>query len=103
MPLYLVSHAVDLTTNQQDTLATAITKLHTELFTAPALFVNVRFSAASQHVGYVGGKKGQVNSISAHVRHGPSRTPEMYDRLCIGVAKAWAETVSGTFLLVLGV
>jgi len=99
MPLYLISHAAPLSTAQQDTLAAAITKIHTELFTAPALFVNVRFSEASQHVGYVGGKKGQVNSINAHVRHGPSRTAEMYDKLCLGVSKAWADAVSGVISL----
>jgi len=93
MPLYLISHVTPLSTSQQDTLASPITKLHTELFTTPSLFVNVRFSNALQHVGFVGGKRAATNSISAHVRHGPMRTAELYDKLMVGIADAWARTV----------
>jgi len=93
MPLYLISHAVPLNNTQKDTLATEITKIHTTLFTTPSLFVNVRFTPADQHVGYVGGKKMQTNSISAHVRHGPARGKEMYDSLVRNVAKVWGTVV----------
>ncbi|KIW01864.1 uncharacterized protein PV09_06713 [Verruconis gallopava] len=93
MPLYLVSHAQDLTDEQRDRLAQGITKIHTSIFTAPSLFVNVRFSPASQYVGYVGGKRSTVSSITGHVRHGPSRTQVMYDELTSSISKLWAETV----------
>lgn len=94
MPLYEISHAVDLAPAQQDQIAEAITKIHTEMFTAPRLFVNVRFSPSSNFVGYVGGKKVSVNSIVGHVRHGPSRTPEMYEEVMSKIGKVWAEIVS---------
>lgn len=94
MPLYLVSHAVDLSDEQKDKLAAEITKIHTNLFTAPSLFVNVRFSPADQYQGYVGGKRSQVNTIQGHVRHGPSRTPVMYEELTSSINKLWGEVVS---------
>jgi hypothetical protein len=93
MPLYLISHATDLSFPQQDKLAEGITKIHTELFFTPSLFVNVRFSPASNYLNYVGGKRSTVNSISAHVRHGPSRTPVMYDELTTTIAELWKEVV----------
>jgi len=93
MPLYLISHATPLSSSQKDTLASEITKVHTSLFTTPSLFVNVRFTPADQHVGYVGGKKIQTNSISAHVRHGPARGKEMYDSLVRKVSEVWGSVV----------
>jgi hypothetical protein len=93
MPLYLISHAIPLSSSQQDTLAAGITKTHTTLFTTPSLFVNVRFNPADQHVGYVGGKKTQTNSISAHVRHGPARGKEMYNKLVHNIAELWEDVV----------
>jgi len=93
MPLYLFSHAEDLSSEQKDRLAQKITKIHTELFTAPSLFVNVRFSPASQYDGYVGGKRSTVNTVQGHVRHGPSRTPAMYEELTAAIGKLWKEEV----------
>ncbi|KAF2428328.1 hypothetical protein EJ08DRAFT_560761, partial [Tothia fuscella] len=93
MPLYLLSHAAPLSESQQDELAQAITKTHTTLFTAPSLFVNVRFTSASGYIGYVGGKRSHVNTIVTHVRHGPSRTKKMYDQLVGEVASVWANIV----------
>jgi hypothetical protein len=97
MPLYLISHAVSLTPSQKDLLAKYITQIHTNLFTTPSLFVNVRFAPSDQHVGYVGGKKVQTNSISAHVRHGPARGKEMYDKLVRNIAEVW-EKIASPFL-----
>jgi hypothetical protein len=94
MPLYLISHATPLSSSQRDTLAAEITKIHTSLFTTPSLFVNVRFTPADQHVGYVGGKKVQTNSISAHVRYGPARGRDMYLQLVGKVAELWGNVVS---------
>merc|ERR1711939_397210 len=67
--------------------------IHTNIFTAPSLFVNVRFSPASQYTGYVGGKRSQVNTIQGHVRHGPSRTPVMYEELTSKINELWGEVV----------
>ncbi|TKA77197.1 hypothetical protein B0A49_01842 [Cryomyces minteri] len=93
MPLYEVEHICPLTVSQQDELAAAITKIHTEKFTAPALFVNVRFTNISEQTTYVGGKRRQTNRILAHVRHGPSRTQDDYADLCSKITKVWDATV----------
>jgi phenylpyruvate tautomerase PptA (4-oxalocrotonate tautomerase family) len=98
MPLYIVSNVTPLTAAQQDALAQALTDIHTATFTTPALFVNVRFTPASQHVGYVGGKKVQTNSITAHVRHGPSRGKELYNQLVKKIAAVWGDIVSSLLL-----
>lgn len=94
MPLYIISHATALSPAQQDELAQAVTDIHTSLFTTPSLFVNVRFTPASAHIGYVGGKKCQTNSITAHVRHGPARGKELYDQLVKRIAATWGNIVS---------
>lgn len=57
MPLYDVEHICKLSDSQQDELAGAITKIHSEQFSAPALFVNVRFTDISQQALYVAGKR----------------------------------------------
>ena len=57
MPNYEVEHTTPLTPQQQDALAEAITKIHTEKFSAPSLFVNVRFTDIFKHAVYVAGKR----------------------------------------------
>lgn len=57
MPLYEIEHVIQLSADQKDELAKAITQIHSHLFTTPSLFVNVRFTDTSQHDVYVGGKK----------------------------------------------
>ncbi|KAI9728152.1 MAG: hypothetical protein M1828_004613 [Chrysothrix sp. TS-e1954] len=57
MPMYEVEHVVPLNDSQRDELAEFITRTHTELFVAPRLFVNVRFTDISQHFTYVAGKR----------------------------------------------
>ena len=60
MPLYDVEHTTSLTSSQRDALAMAITKIHSEKFTTPKLFVNVRFVDLRQRKGeahYVAGKE----------------------------------------------
>jgi phenylpyruvate tautomerase PptA (4-oxalocrotonate tautomerase family) len=98
MPLYSISHATSLSDEQQDQLAEGITKIHTNLFAAPRLFVNVHFSPASDYKGYVGGKRKQANIIRGRVRHGPSRTPVMYEELMNSINKLWGEVVSACLL-----
>lgn len=57
MPFYVISHTDDMTLQQRDDLAAAITTTHTTLFTTPSLFVNVKFEHSSETSYYVGGKR----------------------------------------------
>ena len=57
MPMYEVEHACVLTPSQKDDIAEAITKIHSEQFTAPRTFVNVRFTDISEQYTYVAGKR----------------------------------------------
>lgn len=90
MPNYEVEHICPLTVGQQDELAEAITIIHSEHFSTPKLFVNVRFTNISDHPTYVAGKRRNANRIFAYVRHGPSRTQEDYDAVSEAINKAWA-------------
>lgn len=57
MPWYVVTLRDPIGSSERDELASAITKAHTNLFTTPSLFVNVRFEDASNVHHYVGGKR----------------------------------------------
>ena len=57
MPNYEVEYSFPMTDDQQHALADAITKIHSELFTAPSLFVNVRFTNVTGHALYIAGKR----------------------------------------------
>lgn len=57
MPYYHVQHATPLSDEQQDKIAASITRIHTELFNAPAIFVNVEFTEHSKAKTYVAGKR----------------------------------------------
>jgi len=60
MPMYDVEHTTPLTSSQRDALAKTITHIHSETFTTPKLFVNVRFVDLSQRKGeyrFVAGKE----------------------------------------------
>lgn len=60
MPLYDVEHTTPLSKSQRDALAQAITKIHSETFTTPKLFVNVRFvdlGKRRDEVQYIAGKE----------------------------------------------
>ncbi|KAL1883210.1 hypothetical protein Daus18300_000268 [Diaporthe australafricana] len=96
MPWYIVSHREPIAAPQRDELASAITKVHTGLFTTPSLFVNVRFEDASKIPHYVGGKPKLVNAIQAHVRSGPSRPRSSYNELCRQLRVAWESVLITT-------
>jgi len=65
MPLYEVEHVIPLTSDQKDLLASAITTIHSQLFTTPSLFVNVRFANVANADTYIGGKRvGEKRSLS---------------------------------------
>ncbi len=104
MPLYLItlSHPHLLTSSQRRSLAQSITTIHSALFSAPSLFVNVRFTNAATGtsgdgngaaIAFAGGQEANTNFIAAHVRHGPSRPREKYDELCAKLKSAWDEAV----------
>lgn len=96
MPFYTVHHVAPLSEQQQDALATAITKIHSDKFTTPKIFVNVRFNDISKEVRYVGGKRRAANLIEGNVRHGPSRTHGDYEDLITQIEAAWQKIVPGS-------
>ncbi|THZ24064.1 hypothetical protein D6C91_03435 [Aureobasidium pullulans] len=98
MPAYEVEHVCPLTDDQKDLLASAITKIHSQQFSAPKLFVNVRITDISGQRTYVAGKQYKSNRIFAYVRHGPSRTQSDYDAVSKALTQAWEEIVPGTEL-----
>lgn len=57
MPVYDVEHIHPLSDRQQDRLAEEITKIHSEKFDAPRLFVNVNFKNITNIRTYVAGKR----------------------------------------------
>ncbi|TIA78460.1 hypothetical protein D6C76_04051 [Aureobasidium pullulans] len=98
MPAYEVEHVCPLTDDQKDRLASAITKIHSQQFSAPKLFVNVRITDISGQRTYVAGKQYKSNRVFAYVRHGPSRTQSDYDAVSKALTQAWEEIVPGTEL-----
>jgi len=56
MPLYEVSHGTPLTGAQKGQLASAITKLHHELYSSPSYFISVKFTDNSEDKFFIGGK-----------------------------------------------
>jgi phenylpyruvate tautomerase PptA (4-oxalocrotonate tautomerase family) len=95
MPEYDVRTIIPLTEQQQDSLAEKITTIHSEKFTAPRLFVNVKFTDISKVPAYVGGKRHKGNHIFASVRVGPSRTQADWDDLSVQIVDAWNSVVGG--------
>ena len=95
MPIYEVQHACPLSISQKDELASAITHIHSQLFTTAKLFVNVSFTDASQADIYTGGKRNVSNHIRAYVRVGPTRTQQDWNELCKQIEKAWYD-IAGT-------
>ena len=89
MPLYEVSHAIPLSISQKDELALVLTLIHSEKFTTPKNFVNVKFTDVSEAWTYIGGERRRANHIRAHVRAGPSRTQKDWNELCKDVEAAW--------------
>lgn len=57
MPRYEIEHVCFLTESQKDELAEAITRIHSDTFTTPRLFVNVRITDVSKQDHYVAGKR----------------------------------------------
>ncbi|KAI3397601.1 hypothetical protein diail_10573 [Diaporthe ilicicola] len=96
MPWYIVCLREPIDATQRDELASAITRVHTNIFTTPSLFVNVRFEDESKVHHYVGGKPKLVNSIQSHVRSGPSRPRSSYNELCRQLRVEWESVLPTT-------
>ncbi|CAH0036451.1 unnamed protein product [Clonostachys rhizophaga] len=93
MPLYEIAHTIPLTDDQKDSLAAAITELHSSKFTVPRMFINVIFTNISNVPIYTGGKRTTAsNRIVARVRRG-SRSREDFNSLCSEIRTAWARIV----------
>ena len=90
MPRYDVQHVVALTSAQKKEFAEAITKLHSEAFKAPRLFINVIYTDISERTAYIGGKERKGNHILAHVRLG-HRGMEDFRKLCREITAAWEQ------------
>jgi hypothetical protein len=96
MPLYEIQHVTTLTPSEQDSLAEAITQIHSTKFTTPKMFVNVKFTPSSDITTYVGGKRKSGNHILATVRVGASRSQKDFEDLCTEIVKAWERIVPAT-------
>ncbi|KAI9713560.1 MAG: hypothetical protein M1820_000942 [Bogoriella megaspora] len=94
MPMYEVEHICPLTPSQKDDLAEAITKIHSELFIAPRLFVNVRITDISEHRTYVAGKRRKRNRIVAHIRPSSQRTRAHFRTLCSQISESWNSIIT---------
>ncbi|KAL9097024.1 MAG: hypothetical protein Q9165_000988 [Trypethelium subeluteriae] len=94
MPMYEVEHVCTLTPSQKDDLAEAITKIHSEQFTTPRIFVNVRFTDISEHDMYVAGKRRHNNRIIGYVRPSPARTRAEFNKLCQSIQEAWDKVIA---------
>jgi phenylpyruvate tautomerase PptA (4-oxalocrotonate tautomerase family) len=95
MPFYEIQHSAILSPEQRQSLAERITELHASMFTAPSLFVNVRFTSAQGEEDYFyGGKRRHgTNRIVAFVRSGGNRGSAMFDKLAEEIEGIWDDVV----------
>ncbi|KAK4496788.1 hypothetical protein PRZ48_012771 [Zasmidium cellare] len=93
MPFYEISHAIALTSSQEDELAQAITKIHLSKFPlTPVFFVNVVFTDVSQRTSFIGGKRRNGNHLNGRVRLGNRQTAHFED-LRDQIEAAWHKIV----------
>lgn len=93
MPLYDVEHVCPLTLAQQEELAQAFTKLHSQRFQTPRFFINVRFTDASNQVVFRGGKRRHYNRIILRTRVSNNRSNELYIEHCRAIVAEWEKAV----------
>ncbi|KAF2755439.1 hypothetical protein EJ05DRAFT_478452 [Pseudovirgaria hyperparasitica] len=92
MPFYIIHHSTPLSKPQCAAIASHITTTHSERFTAPRHFVNVKFEyqdPAIEPPTYVGGKPRRTNYIFAHVRDGGSRTAADFNGVAAEISQFW--------------
>ncbi|KAI8942280.1 hypothetical protein NX059_000359 [Plenodomus lindquistii] len=95
MPHYSIHHSTPLTPSQTAALARKITNLHTTLFSAPSIFVNITFhpTTPSTQTTFVGGRQVRTNYINGFLRpRGPEKAAEL-KTLVLEIGKAWEEIV----------
>ena len=92
MPRYDVLLVVPLTDHQYDDFQEAVTKIHTESFKVPSLFVNIAYTDTTSQVQYIAGKKREGNHIIAHGRLGKRTRPEL-QKLSDDIIAAWNKIV----------
>ncbi|EWC44318.1 hypothetical protein DRE_01144 [Drechslerella stenobrocha 248] len=68
MPFYQILHSVELSPEQKDALATAITNAHCGATGALKLFVNIEFHHNTNPYQYVGGQRRPNNKIIGFTR-----------------------------------
>lgn len=88
MPLYDIEHVIPLTSSEQQSIATAITDLHSSRFTTPKWFVNVRFTDASSVTVFRGGVLRCYNRLIIRTRQG-GRDVATYNAHCRDIVSAW--------------
>ncbi len=95
MPFYDIQYSFPLTSLQRQTLTEKITELHTTSFNTPSLFVNVRLAPLKEDEYYFYGGERRINTnrIFAHVRGGPDRSNDVFDKLAEDIEKIWDEVV----------
>lgn len=93
MPLYDVEHVTPLTPAQQESLAVALTDLHSARFHTPRAFLNVRYTDAHAQVVFRGGRRAVYNRVVLRTRAGEQRTKELYDEHCRDIVRAWESVV----------
>ncbi|KAH4216322.1 hypothetical protein HBH69_168350 [Parastagonospora nodorum] len=103
MPHYMVYHSCDISQQQYQAFASALTKLHCDLFSAPSAFVNITFlpspsssststSSPTVHT-FVGAHSHPTNFIHAHLRpRGPSNAPKLHTLVTTTMA-LWSEHI----------
>lgn len=97
MPLYQVYHSYQLTIEQRQSFADAITQLHCIAFGTPPFLVHVRYikNDASYGTYFRAGQPrlDNSNSIVACVRTSTSRSKEDFDHVAAQVENAWNRIV----------
>ena len=94
MPFYNFYHALPLTPEQKQDLATAVTNSHSRIFSALTALVNVNFVDVSRANNFIAGEIQKVpNTVEGKVRTGGGRTREMYEQMCEELIAAWDKIV----------
>lgn len=93
MPLYDVEHILPLTEAQQESLAIALTNLHSSRFKTPKFFINVRYTDVSGQAVYRGAKKVEYNRVIVRCRVGEQRSKDLYDEHCRDIVSVWEDHV----------
>ncbi|KAL1962657.1 hypothetical protein VTN77DRAFT_9291 [Rasamsonia byssochlamydoides] len=92
MPLYEFEHAIQLSAQQKQALARAITDYHATTFNAPRFIVNCRFIDVSHGPlsdTYVGGNPRKINRLFLSLRSGTGRTPEQLQGMSDKLNDIW--------------